>query len=91
MAYGDDTNAGFGNSCFAETASIGRSEDYLLIPSAVTGSVPAVRSTYFCSSSLNQSIVTASPSGPIVLQFNSDTVYDPAKPEVGFSFNYKVL
>lgn len=91
MAFGDDTNTGFGNTCFAETASIGRSEDYLMIPGAVLEATPAVRSTYFCSSSLNQSTATASVSGPFVLQFNSDTVYDPVKPEVGFSFNYRVL
>lgn len=57
LAYGDDTNAGFGNSCFAETASIGRSEDYLIIPGAVLETTPAIRATYFCSSSLNQSTV----------------------------------
>lgn len=58
LAYGDDTNAGFGTSCFSETASIGRSEDYLLIPGAVLELVPAIRSSYFCSSSLNRTTVT---------------------------------
>lgn len=62
-----------------------------MIPGAVFEAIPAVRSSYYCSSSLNQSTVTASPLGPISLQFNSDTVYDTAKPEVGFSFDYRVV
>ena len=60
MGYGAITtyNEGYGEACYSEIESPGRSEDYLSIPEAKRSGIPLVRSSKYCASSLANTIVT---------------------------------
>ncbi|XP_055597885.1 uncharacterized protein LOC129747620 [Uranotaenia lowii] len=85
---------GYDGACFANIATPGRSEDYLYIPNAVAGNDPQqlVRATRFCSKSIHQKTVEATPPGPYVLQFNSDSIYGAnGATETGFQITYEII
>uniref|UniRef100_A0A1B0GI96 CUB domain-containing protein n=2 Tax=Lutzomyia longipalpis TaxID=7200 RepID=A0A1B0GI96_LUTLO len=83
-------NEGYDNICFTQIESPGRSEDYLFIPQAVRQSFPNVRASYFCAQSLANTSVIATQSGPFVIHFNSDSLYDSQRPEIGFRMSYQI-
>ncbi|CAO1304469.1 unnamed protein product, partial [Diamesa hyperborea] len=86
------TNTGYDNDCWSSVQSVGRSEDHLFIPNAVTNQSPPVRATRFCAQSLLSTIITSSPPGPFMISFNSDQVYEgPIKEEIGFRLQYEIL
>ncbi|GAB0091930.1 uncharacterized protein DMENIID0001_068470 [Sergentomyia squamirostris] len=83
-------NEGYDNICFTQIESPGRSEDYLFIPGAVRQTFPNVRASYFCAQSLANTSVIAMPPGPFVIHFNSDGVFEPQRPEIGFRMSYQI-
>lgn len=97
---GTATGEGFDLDCFQrEDPTIGRSEDYLFIPSAVVV-IPrtddplarrTVRATRFCGAGLASAIgpLVSSPPGPFQMIFNSDNIYNGN--ELGFSFQYRIV
>lgn len=101
MAITDPTARGINGDCFeVEGQTPGRSEDYLMIPSAVVnlpdpnnpGTTILVRANRFCGTSLEGATeaVVSAPPGPFQLIFNSDHQYHPDN-EVGFRFQYKIV
>lgn len=92
FAFTDATNIGYDDACFGNVPSVGRAEDYIFIPNAQTDSVPPVRASRFCAQSLMSTVVTSTPPGPFMIQFNSDQVYEgPIKNEVGFRMQYEIV
>ncbi|XP_059620666.1 uncharacterized protein LOC132264464 [Phlebotomus argentipes] len=83
-------NEGYDNICFTQIESPGRSEDYLFIPQAIRQSFPNVRASYFCAQSLANTSVIATQPGPFVIHFNSDSLYEPQRPEIGFRMSYQI-
>lgn len=91
-AVTNGTNTGYDNDCWSSVRSVGRSEDYLFLPNAETNQSPPVRATRFCAQSMLSTIVTSSPPGPFMINFNSDQVYEgPTKEEIGFRLQYEIL
>lgn len=90
MNSGNPANPGVNEDCFEQIQTPLRSEDYLFIPNAVTDEVPPTRGRLFCGNSLASRIITSTPVGPLMLQFNSDQVYAPAE-EIGFRMQYEIV
>ncbi|XP_058446924.1 uncharacterized protein LOC131427595 [Malaya genurostris] len=91
LASNDDV--GYDDSCFSRIETVGRSEDYLLIPNGETvvdGNT--IRATRFCGQSIHQKSIESSAPGPFVLQFNSDTIYGTnGARETGFHITYEIV
>lgn len=91
-AVANATNAGFDNDCWSSVRSVGRSEDHIFIPNAETNQSPPTRATRYCAQSILSTIVSSSPPGPFMINFNSDEVYEgPLKQEIGFRLNYEII
>ncbi|XP_052864226.1 uncharacterized protein LOC128276158 [Anopheles cruzii] len=88
-----DGNVGFDELCYSNIPLQVRSEDNLHIPNAVfqLPSFPLLRAERFCSRSLMNANVDVTSPGPFVMYFNSDRLYEPTRPEVGFRLQYQVL
>lgn len=91
MGFGAHGDRGYDDDCLSSIPSPGRSEDHLLIPGAEIWATPfMMRVNKFCGHSLMASMVTSSVTGPFVMYFNSDKIYEgAAKPEIGFRIHYE--
>uniref|UniRef100_A0A182PH76 CUB domain-containing protein n=1 Tax=Anopheles epiroticus TaxID=199890 RepID=A0A182PH76_9DIPT len=86
-------NPGVDELCYSSIASPGRSEDNLQIPNAVARlpTLPSLRATRFCSTSLANGDVEVSGPGPFIMYFQSDQLFDPFRRETGFRFQYTII
>lgn len=91
IGYDTDTNDGINGDCYSDIPDPTRAEEYLLIPGAEVQTVPILRASHFCKSSLTATIAYSSLPGPFVMYFKSDQIYDVAKQEIGFRISYEVL
>lgn len=94
MSYGGNLtpdNEGFDDICYSSIETQFRSEDHVFLPFAqkiIQGLT--IRASRYCASSLLNVVTELSPTGPMSILFNSDRLYEPDKPEIGFRFTYQV-
>lgn len=94
IAYGgilSAENEGFDEVCYSTIQTPTRSEDHLFIPygqKIIQGAT--VRASRYCSNILLNVETELSPTGPLSIIFNTDSLYDPTRPETGFRFTYQV-
>uniref|UniRef100_A0A182T0V5 CUB domain-containing protein n=1 Tax=Anopheles maculatus TaxID=74869 RepID=A0A182T0V5_9DIPT len=86
-------NPGLDELCYSSVSVMARSEDNLHIPNAVVRlpSLPILRGSRFCSSSLNNGEVDVTGPGPFMMYFMSDHLFDPFRRETGFRMKYHVM
>lgn len=87
MSIEIETSAGYDSDCHALVQTLGRREDYLMIPNSYVANTSSVTPTYYCGTSLQQrpSVIA---SAPFTLYFSSDGFTD--EKETGFSINYRI-
>lgn len=91
MSYDSDTNNGLDSDCLALIPNPEASEDHLYIPGSTIMNGVTERANAFCHNSLIGIFVRSQTPGPFAIYFNSDRLYDPAKPETGFSLYYDIF
>ncbi|XP_063702753.1 uncharacterized protein LOC134832601 [Culicoides brevitarsis] len=89
MSYAEDDFNGTDTDCLSPVPEPSQSEDFLQIPGSELSN--GFRVERFCGRSLMANAITSKTTGPFVMTFNSDTLYDEDKPESGFSLFYEVL
>lgn len=94
MSYGgvlSSQNEGLDDVCYSSVATPTRSEDHVFLPFSqkVIQSI-TIRASRYCAASLLNVVTELSPTGPLSILFNSDRLYDPSMPEIGFRFSYQV-
>lgn len=78
---------GYDEACHATVHTMGRQEDYLLIPQSILARNAAYQPTYYCGANDNL-VVYASP--PYFLHFSSDEMTLDSTQETGFSLTYRL-
>ncbi|KAH8371136.1 hypothetical protein KR093_006312, partial [Drosophila rubida] len=82
-----DEVEGYDEACHATVHTLGRQEDYLLIPQSILARNTAYQPTYYCGTNDNL-IVYAQP--PYLVHFSSDELTLDAAQETGFSLTYRL-
>lgn len=82
-------NNGMDDNCLSAIPTRGLSEDYVMIPNAMLDN-PDARGTRFCHNSLLSRNVFSTPPAAFMMLVNTDSVFNPQRPEIGFRINYQI-